>query len=328
MNPSRLETILQGACGKRFLVVGDLMLDVYVHGRVERICPEAPVQVVLLQGERAMLGGCGNVARNLARYGVRVELCAVVGRDPQGQRVRELLAQDGVSGAGVFADPRRPTTTKTRITAERQQIIRLDREEKTFVEGRVEQRLTGYLARAIPRADIVLMSDYAKGVLSESVRRTVFLTARKAGIPVVVDPKLPDLRAYRGATVLKPNLREVEAACKRAIATQSELERAGRQLRRASGCEALVVTRGPLPTAVFQAGCKPVYVPTLAREVFDVSGAGDTMLAFIALGLAGGATLFEAVEMANLAAGIVVGKVGTACVEKSELLALFGEKER
>jgi len=321
MHYSRLAEILEHCRRKRLLVVGDVMLDVYVSGRVERICPEAPVQVVRILGEHAMLGGCGNVARNLTPFRVHVQLCAVVGADENGAAVRRLLAEDRIGAAGVFTDPSRPTTTKTRVTAERQQIIRLDREETSPISGKIERSLSSWLERAVPRADVVLMSDYAKGVLTQRARETVFYTARKSGVAVIVDPKIADLRAYSGATVLKPNAPETERAWGRPITTQSDFERAGRRLQRTTACEALVVTRGPMPTAVFQAGEKVEYVPTLAREVYDVSGAGDTMLAFLGLGLAGGASYIEAVELANLAAGIVVGKVGTARAEEAEILA-------
>jgi D-beta-D-heptose 7-phosphate kinase/D-beta-D-heptose 1-phosphate adenosyltransferase len=321
MHYSRLIEILERCRRKRLLVVGDVMLDVYVSGRVERICPEAPVQVVCIQNERAMLGGCGNVAYNLTPFDVHVRLCAVVGADANGAAVRGLLAENHVEAAGVFADPSKPTTTKTRVTAERQQIIRLDREETSFLSGKTEQRLVTWLARAIPRTDVVLMSDYAKGVLTQRVRETVFDTARQSKIPVVVDPKIADLRAYRGATILKPNAAETANAWGHPIVTPADFERAGRYLHRTTACEAMVVTRGPLPTAVFRSGKKVQYVPTLAREVYDVSGAGDTMLALLGLGLAGGASCIEAVELANIAAGIVVGKVGTARAEEAEILA-------
>jgi len=321
MHYSRLVEILDGVRRKRLLVVGDVMLDVYVSGIVERICPEAPVQVVRILGERAMLGGAGNVARNLTPFNVQVQLCAVVGADENGRRVRRLLGEDRIGASGVFADPAKPTTTKTRVTAERQQILRLDLEDTAPISHKVERTLVSWLARAIPSADVVLMSDYTKGLLTARVRETVFTAARRAGIPIIVDPKRPDLRDYRGATVLKPNMRELAAAWGRPLDSPAELERAGRHLRRISAAETLVVTRGPLPTAVFQAGKKAAYVPTLAREVYDVSGAGDTMMAFLGLGLAGGASPVEATELASIASGIVVGKVGTARVEEAELLA-------
>jgi len=321
MHDSRLLTILTQARGKRLLVVGDVMLDRYLSGRVERICPEAPVQVVRIEGERHMLGGCGNVARNLAPFGARIDLATVVGGDEEGRQVRRLLADEGVAARGVFVDPHRPTTVKTRVTAERQQMIRLDREDGSPLAAALESRLIAYLARAIPNAAIVLMSDYAKGVLTENVRKAVFSAARRAGVPVIVDPKIADLRAYAGATLLKPNAREIEAAWGRPIAAPDALERAGRQVRRTSGCDVLVVTRGPQPTMIVQGGRRIEFVPTLAREVFDVSGAGDTMLALLGVGLAGGASYVEAVRLANIAAGIVVGKVGTARAEQAEILA-------
>jgi D-beta-D-heptose 7-phosphate kinase/D-beta-D-heptose 1-phosphate adenosyltransferase len=321
MNYTRLVDILERCRKKRLLVVGDVMLDTYIDGRVERICPEAPVQVVRIHGEQAMLGGCGNVARNLTPFGVQIDLCAVVGGDDAGRHVRELLAADGIGARGVFVDRSRPTTTKTRVTAERQQILRLDREETAPVSGDAGRRLARWLGPAVARAHVVLMSDYAKGLLTERIRETVFRAADKAGVPVVVDPKLPDLRGYRGATVLKPNVRETSSAWGRPIGDQADLERAGRSLRRSSGCDALVITRGPQPTAVFEKGRRVEYIPTLAREVYDVSGAGDTMLALIGLGLAAGASCFEAVRLANIGAGVVVGKVGTARAEEAEILA-------
>lgn len=321
MHYSRLVEILDRSRRKRLLVVGDVMLDVYVTGRVERICPEAPVQVVRIENETGMLGGCGNVARNLTPFGVRIQMCTVVGDDPNGRKVRDLLAEDRIGTANVVVDPARPTTTKTRVTAERQQILRLDREDGAPVSETVERRLLDRLKKAVPRADVVLMSDYAKGLLTDRVRRLVLETARRSGIPAIVDPKLPDLRAYRGATILKPNAGETAAAWGRPITSRADVERAGRKLRRQAQCDALIVTRGPQPTSVFETGKKVAHVPTLAREVYDLSGAGDTMLALLGVGLAGGASFLEAVHLANVASGIVVGKVGTARAEKAEILA-------
>jgi len=328
MQYGRLIEILESCRGKRILVVGDIMLDLYVNGSVERICPEAPVQVVRIESETAMLGGCGNVARNLTPFGLRVEVCAVVGDDANGRRVRDLLGDEGIASAGLVVDPSRPTTTKTRVTAERQQILRLDSEDASPIATEIERRLAPKLKSAVRRSDVVLMSDYAKGVLTERVMGTVFREARRAEIPVIVDPKRRDFRAYRGAAAIKPNAREIAAAWGRPIASQAELERAGRSLLRATGCEALVVTRGPQPTALFRPRRKVEYIPTLAREVYDLSGAGDTVAAFLGIGLAAGASYSEAVELANIAAGIVVGKVGTARAEKAEILAqAAGERD-
>jgi D-beta-D-heptose 7-phosphate kinase/D-beta-D-heptose 1-phosphate adenosyltransferase len=321
MHYSRLTEILSQCRRKKLLVVGDVMLDRYVAGRVERICPEAPVQVVKIEGESATLGGCGNVARNLTPFGVQVHVGSVVGDDEDGRNVRQLLEENRIRAHGLFVDPSRPTTVKTRVTAERQQMIRLDRESTAPLAGEVEARLVAWLRKCVPSADLVLMSDYNKGVLTDSVRHAAIKAARDAGVPLIVDPKVADLRAYAGASLLKPNAREAEASWGRPIRTVAELERAGRSLRRTSACEALVITRGPQPTAVFQANRKVEYVPTLAREVFDLSGAGDTMLALLGIGLAGGASCIEAVELANIASGIVVGKVGTARAEEAEIIA-------
>jgi D-beta-D-heptose 7-phosphate kinase/D-beta-D-heptose 1-phosphate adenosyltransferase len=321
MNHSRVLEILESARGKRILVVGDIMLDRYVSGEVERICPEAPVPVVRIRDEHAMLGGCGNVARNLAPFGLRVSIASVVGDDEEGRTVRKLLREDGTATRGLFVDAARPTTSKTRVTAERQQMIRLDREDSAPMSEAVQRQVIDWLAGAIPECAVVLVSDYAKGVLSEPVRKAIFETARAHGVPALVDPKLSDFRAYRGAFLIKPNYREACAAAGARIENREALEKVGRRLRRSTGCDALVITRGPHPTAVFQAGRKVEYVPTLAREVFDVSGAGDTMLALLGVGLAAGGSVVDAVHLANIAAGIVVGKVGTARAEVAEILA-------
>ena len=319
MHYSEIETFFKQLRQVRILVVGDLMLDEYLWGKTGRISPEAPVPVVDVAADDLRLGGAGNVINNLLALGCRVEVASVVGSDADGAELCTLLKARSLDTAGVIADPARQTTRKTRILASNQQMLRIDRESRTELSEDAEGRLIAFAVSALADVQVVLVSDYLKGVVTERLVQEIIAAARKQDIPVVVDPKGRDYRKYRGATLLTPNRAEAELASGVAISDAGSLKQAGRKLLDDLQLEGLVLTRSEEGMTLFTAA-GDTDLPTRAREVFDVTGAGDTVLAFIGAGLAAGLDLLESVRLANLAAGVVVGKVGTSTVAPAEVL--------
>lgn len=305
-------------------VIGDVMLDKFVWGKVSRISPEAPVPVVEIDRESFHLGGAANVARNLASLGMRPLLLGVVGEDSAAGQLRQTLRDRGMSEDSVvmISDEARRTTVKTRIIAGSQQVVRADWESSNDLAGGVEARALDALAGLVREARAVVLSDYAKGTLTPNIIGRAIALAKERSIPVLVDPKLRRYRMYRGVTLLTPNLIEAERFAGLVVQTEADLEHTASAILKELGCEAVLITRGERGMSLFEAGGAPLHIPTLAHEVFDVSGAGDTVIAAAALALAGGATLAHAAELANRAAGIVVGKLGTATVLPDELIGL------
>lgn len=324
MDRLAIEDFLNRLTDLRILVVGDLMLDEYLWGKAERISPEAPVQVVEVKREELRLGGAGNVANNLAALGVQVEMASVLGDDDDGRLLRDLLAGRGVGTAGIVLAPGRTTSRKSRVLASSQQIVRIDRESRDLIDERLENALLERVRALVPGCRAILVSDYLKGVLGEPLVQALIAFGRAQGIPVVIDPKGTDYRKYRGATALTPNRKEAQAASGIAIVDEDSLRRAGRQLCGDLALEALVLTRSEEGMSLFFGDGGEVHLPTEAREVFDVSGAGDTVLALIGVGLGAGLPLAEAARLSNLAAGVVVGKVGTSTVTPEEILDAAG----
>ncbi len=322
MEPSiqrdRLASLLQSATGRRVVIVGDAMLDVYLRGYVERISPEAPVPVVRVQERRSALGGAANVAGNVSALGGRPELVAVVGDDPAGTTLRTMLHQAGVDGNGVVTVGR-PTTTKTRVLARMQQVVRFDEEEDTELPSEIETRVIDAMHGALAHADAFVLEDYNKGLLTPRLIGETVAAARSRNIPVVVDPKYRNFFCYRGATVFKPNRRELESALGAGIDLEHP-EALPDTLARL-GVEHILLTLGEHGMVLVSAGGEVVRVPTAAREVYDVVGAGDTVTAYLATMLAAGGTVAEAAIVANLAAGVEVGKLGAATVTADEVLA-------
>jgi len=316
----RLERLIDDFRSVRLLVLGDLVLDEYVWGKVDRISPEAPVPVVHVMNETSMLGGAANAARNVVALGGSVDCCSVIGDDHAGKQLVDLLVDLGVDPSGLVHDPERPTTRKTRVIAQTQQIVRFDRETAEPLAPRAGRALLDRLERLIPRADGAIFGDYGKGVLSHRLAVAAMKRFHAAKLPVAVDPK-SDLAPYRGAAVLKPNLRETEQLSGIAIRGRDDLSRAVARLRRRIGGGAVVVTRGADGMSLFEGDGRGVDVATAAREVFDVQGAGDTAIAALALALRAGGSLFEAAVIANAASGVVVGKVGTATASVDEAKA-------
>lgn len=320
MDRKDAESIFTRAKGIRALVVGDLMLDEYLWGKAERISPEAPVQVVDVRREDLRLGGAGNVVNNLAAYGCNVAICSVIGGDENGTHLRHVFTGKGVDVSGVFEDPMRMTSKKTRVLAANQQIVRIDRETREEISPELEERVLAFVRDPANRWDIILISDYGKGVLTPAVIRGVIAAARERGIRVVVDPKGNDYAKYRGADIITPNRKEAEVASRISITDAESLSRAAATLLAEGEYRAVLITRSSEGMSLFPRNGSEVHIPTVAREVYDVTGAGDTVVATLGIGLACGLGFDEAARLANVAAGIAVGKVGTSTVSPEEII--------
>jgi D-beta-D-heptose 7-phosphate kinase / D-beta-D-heptose 1-phosphate adenosyltransferase len=316
-----LEQFLQGARRRRVLVVGDLLLDRYVRGQASRISPEAPVQVVCVESEESRLGGAGNVARNLLSLGCSVRLASVVGPDETGSELERLLEGLGIGGFRLV-EPARATSRKTRILAGGQQVLRVDRETTEPLGEEAETLFVKRIEEHLDWAEGVFVSDYHKGLVTDRVLAALLPAA--PGKPVYVDPRGRDFRRFRGATLLKPNLREAEHAAGMDITDDKSLEQAGARLLDDAAAEALLVTRGGSGMSLFERGRGRRDVPALSRDVFDVTGAGDTVLACAGLGHLCGLGFEQAARLATLAAGIVIQKVGAAAAEIHELEEAVG----
>jgi D-beta-D-heptose 7-phosphate kinase / D-beta-D-heptose 1-phosphate adenosyltransferase len=323
MQASNLLTLLNSFHAARVIVLGDVMLDRFVYGSVERISPEAPIPVVNVERLLDMPGGAANVARNIAALGARATLLGVVGDDQSAADLRTQLAACPTIDAQLITDASRPTSMKTRYVADGQQVMRADRESRAPLSAAVERQLLEALAASLSDAHVIVLSDYAKGVLSDSVTRAAIDAARAAGKIVIVDPKSKNVARYRGATMLTPNRLELQQACGQECLTDADVVAGARLILDQKVCDYLIVTRGKDGMSVIGADNLTVHLPTTARQVFDVSGAGDTVVAAIALGLAAGADIVPAASLANAAAGIVVGKRGTATVTTGELLTVL-----
>lgn len=317
-----LRAVVRGFKGKRVLVLGDLMLDKYIWGRVSRISPEAPVPVVAVHAETSCLGGAGNVGHNLESLGARPLLVGVVGRDEAGRWIRAQLSD----GRGVFVDDKRPTTVKTRIIAHHQQVVRVDQEQRTRLSPGLEKKILEGIA-AVPCAGIVL-SDYDKGLLTPTLVPAVLALARARRTPVFVDPKAERFPLFTPVTLITPNHHEAEQIVGHECRTDAQVERAGEEILDRISARYLILKRGEQGMTVFERGKRPIHIPTIAQEVFDVTGAGDTVIATAALALMAGADIREAAVLANAAAAIVVGKIGTATATAAELLAAVTQQQK
>ncbi len=295
------------------------MVDEYVWGNVSRLSPEAPVPVVEVKSESFRLGGASNVAANVRSLGGRAALVGVVGNDPPAERLVDQLEAAGIKSDGVVVDRTRPTTIKTRVVAGSQQIVRFDRESVLDLSKEATERLLELARERLRDADALLISDYAKGVISTQVARKILPLARRRNKIIVVDPKVHHFHLYKGATMVTPNYHEAAAFARFRLREDRDLQEVGRQLRQELGVGAVLVTRGELGMSLFEDG-QVTHIPAVGKEVYDVTGAGDTVVAALGLALASGASLKEAAVIANHAAGVVVGKVGTAIVSREELL--------
>jgi D-beta-D-heptose 7-phosphate kinase/D-beta-D-heptose 1-phosphate adenosyltransferase len=316
---------LQGFSALRVLVVGDFMLDEYLWGNVERISPEAPVAIVEVERETRTLGGAGNVVHNLVGLGAQVEVLGLVGEDNPGNSLKEEMTRLGVPVAGLFSDPGRRTSRKTRVIGASQQVMRIDRETRTPAPPAFETAARKFLQDRLPGLDALVVSDYGKGVLTKALLQEVITQGRNQGCPIVVDPKGADYSIYSGATLITPNRKEAELAAGCSLALQEDLLRAGSTLRQNLSLEYLLITLGADGMLLFSADHPAQHIPTRAKEVFDVSGAGDTVVALMALGLAHWDDAVLAAILANAAAGVVVGKIGTAPILRTELARELGQ---
>jgi rfaE bifunctional protein kinase chain/domain len=309
-------------CRTRVLIVGDAMMDEYLVGDAERISPEAPVPVVLVGEEKRLVGGAGNVARNITALGASAVLVGVRGNDPAGETMEACLAADGIDSALLPLKDRR-TTRKTRILARQQQMLRIDREDSAPLDDSDRRRLLESVRAHAGNCGAIVISDYGKGVVSEAFMHELHSLLRElqCAVPVLVDPKPQNTACYAGVTLLTPNAKETSEATGLPVKTPEQTLRAGRTLMEKLGCPHLVTTLGAQGMAVFLSPDEVWHLPTAALEVFDVTGAGDTVISVTALGLAAGMSLLESCCLANYAAGLVVGEVGAATVSRDQLLA-------
>ncbi|MFH2123907.1 MAG: D-glycero-beta-D-manno-heptose-7-phosphate kinase [Pseudomonadota bacterium] len=331
MNTHLIKYIPQFA-GTRILVIGDIIVDHFIWGTVSRISPEAPVPVVNVTREEMLLGGGANVLHNIYSLGGEAVLCGIIGNDEMGGQLQQLLADLGASSQGLVRG-KRPTTVKTRVVAHGQQVVRFDREQAGLPSSQTIAVMLDFIDNNLADFDVVIISDYYKGVISQPLMSHLLQKvceveqAYGRRIPVVVDPKPDQPARFKGATIITPNHLEAEKMSGLRIASDQDLVQAAEILRTEFSCEAVLITRGEAGMSLLESGQDIVTIPTMAREVFDVTGAGDTVIATLALGLAAGASFAEAATLANVAAGIVVGKIGTATVSSAEILAeLHGEQ--
>jgi D-beta-D-heptose 7-phosphate kinase/D-beta-D-heptose 1-phosphate adenosyltransferase len=322
LTKTRASEILKTLGDRYVLVLGDVMLDEFVWGDVTRISPEAPVPVVDVRRESVHLGGAANVLANLVALGARGSVVGVVGSDGPGARLQAELRELGTQEGCLIIDDTRCSTTKTRIIAHSQLVVRADRESRVPVTAKVEDQIISCLKEALNEADAFVVSDYDKGVVTPRILREILPLAYEH-VPVLIDPKLRNFNSYRPATLVTPNHLEALRMSDSEDHSDDGSHTAAKVIREKLGCDAVLITRGDRGMMLLEADGRPVYVETAAREVYDVTGAGDTVIAALACALACGATMVEAAAFANRAAGIVVGKVGTATVSGDELLSSF-----
>ena len=303
----------------KVLVIGDVMLDEFIWGTVNRISPEAPVPVVDVRDESRLLGGAANVINNIVSAGGRALLAGVVGDDRAGREVGRMLQDLGVDARGIIVDPDRPTTIKTRVVAHAQQVVRIDRERRVPMGPDAVARLKAFLAEAVSEVDAVIISDYGKGVVSQELMDEVHRLFYRPGAIIAVDPKVNNFNLYRKATTMTPNHHEAAMGSGVAIDSEESLVRAGWKLVADLDLDSVLITRGERGMTLFERGVEPMHIPTVAREVYDVTGAGDTVIAILVMGRAAGLSAHDAAILANFAAGVVVGEVGTSAVTAEEL---------
>ena len=319
MAPAALERHLRRFAGKQVLVLGDLMIDHYIWGATNRISPEAPVPVVRVERESLQPGGAANVYNNILSLGGRALLCGVIGADDSGQALIRTLRLPPKTHPGIFVDPTRPTTKKTRVVVHRQHVVRYDVERHHDVPPASTRAMLRYIERQLPSLSCIVVSDYCKGVITPSLMARLVPLARTHDIPVLVDPKVPHMPQYAGVTIITPNHLEAEQASGRAAHDDTAIHDIGHQLRRQLGCDAVLVTRGEQGISLCESTGKSWHLMAMAREVYDVTGAGDTLVSALALAMSAGASIRESAMIANHAAGVVVGMLGTATITAAQL---------
>lgn len=323
---SKFKFFLENEKRPKILVVGDLILDEYIWGSVNRISPEAPVPILESKSENLTLGGAANVANNLVALGCEVYLVGSIGQDEKGDRLIKLVEERGIRSDGIYRFAHRPTTSKIRIIAHSQQILRIDKEDNRPVTDETEKKIIAYINETLPAMDGVICSDYQKGILTPKVLKTIMHRAQNSKKQVIVDPKSVDFSEYQGATVITPNQKELERAVPIKINTKDDLERGAEYLLNLTKAQALLVTRGKDGMILYKNKGEPMEIPTRAKEVYDVTGAGDTATSVFGMAVFSGFDFHEAAVLANMAAGIVVGKLGTAVVTLNEINAFLQEE--
>lgn len=317
---SRLRNIIYNFQNTRVMVIGDLILDEFIWGKVDRISPEAPVPVVWADRESFMPGGASNVANNVAALGGKVDLVGVIGNDDRGGILKSEMSQRNIVIDGIFIDNTRPTVLKTRVIAHKQQVVRIDKEVISPLSNRIISKIVAYVKKRIKDIDILIIEDYGKGVITPQLLKSIVPLAKRHKKTIAVDPKEDHFSFYKGVTLITPNISEASKATGVKIQNKRDIDDAGKRLLNKLKCNMALITRGEDGMVLFKNGKRPVYIQTVAQEVYDVSGAGDTVISVFCLALASGAREIEAAHIANCAAGIVVGKVGIAVVNQAELI--------
>ena len=316
----KLKQLISKFSGAKILVIGDLILDEFIWGKVERISPEAPVPVVWVESESFMPGGASNVANNIAALSGKVYLSGIIGNDKSADILTAELKKRGIDLGGVIVDGERPTTLKTRIIAHHQQVVRVDRERIMPIEDNLCDQILSFVRQKIDDIDALVIEDYGKGLITARLLTEIIPLAKRHKKVITVDPKIDHFSYYKGITSITPNRQEAEGISGIRIKTDADIDRAGKKILKELESESVLLTLGEDGMQLFTKDGRITHIPTLAQEVFDVSGAGDTVIAAFTLALSCGAKMSEAAHIANYAAGIVVGKVGVAAVTKEELL--------
>lgn len=327
-NLSRLYQIISRFKDAKILVVGDIILDKFIWGTVSRISPEAPVPVVWAKSESFMPGGASNVASNIKALAAEVYMCGVIGDDESGRILAAELVKNGINNEGVVIDPSRPTTNKTRIIAHHQQVVRIDKESSGAIESGVLTKIIAFAKDKIPNVDAVIIEDYGKGVIVPPLIKELITFSRAHKKIIMVDPKQEHLGFYKGVTAITPNRQEATEASGIRIKDVDSLEKAGKKLLQKLHSDAVLITLGEDGMALFQKQDRFIHIPTVAQEVYDVSGAGDTVISVFCLAKASGATMIEAAHISNVAAGVVVGKLGIAVCTPQELKSHLSQINR
>ena len=316
----KLIKIVKNFTGKKILIIGDLMLDEYVFGETTRLSPEAPVPIVETEKTIHVPGGAANAANNVSSLGDETILVGVVGKDENAKILIELLSKKGIKINGIIKDPKRPTTIKSRIVSQGQHVVRVDKESRELISTRIEKKILNFVKKAINNIDIILISDYAKGVITPSFSQAIINLAKKAGKQVLVDPKGKDYSKYRSCFMILPNLKEIQEALKIQIKNLKKLPQAAKMLLSHVNSEAVLITLSAEGMALLEKSGKYTSIPSADVKVVDISGAGDTAIAVFALSLAAGADFYQAMSLATHACSVSIGKMGTATVSQNELI--------
>lgn len=318
---SRIQQLLTGIKEKRLAVIGDVMIDRYIWGNVSRVSPEAPVPVVEVESESTRLGGAANVANNITSLGARAFLIGIAGNDANGKELKQILDEQNTSSEGIIIDPSRPTTVKTRVIAHNQHVVRIDSEEKKDIDDTIQKKVLSILQNSIESIDGIIIEDYNKGVVVQQLIHAVIALAKKYNKVITVDPKFNNFFEYKNVSVFKPNIKETEEALGKKLRSEDNVLSAGKLLLERLQADNVLLTRSEKGMSLFEKNGAVTHIPTRAREVADVSGAGDTVIATLTAMLTAGATVKEAAILANMAGGIVVGEVGIVPIKPEQLLA-------